>query len=124
MFKKKKAPKPAFGRQVPRRGTFDFMIFKSFYLLGEVIRILLKEFRIFHFMGVSILAVIYIIAAVTFIMGLKMMSNPATARKGNIVAGVGMVAAIFGTIFFIPESMMEVYCKIISGFSVLLHWEP
>ena len=50
-------------------------------------------------MGVSILAVIYIVAAVTFIMGLKMMSNPATARKGNIVAGVGMVAAIFGTIF-------------------------
>lgn len=50
-------------------------------------------------MGVSILTLIYIIAAVTFIMGLKMMSHPASARKGNIVAGVGMVAAIFGTIF-------------------------
>ncbi len=50
-------------------------------------------------MGVSILALVYIIAAVTFIMGLKMMSNPASARKGNIVAGAGMVAAIFGTIF-------------------------
>lgn len=50
-------------------------------------------------MGVSILAVVYIVAAVTFIMGLKMMSNPTTARKGNIVAGVGMVAAILGTIF-------------------------
>ncbi len=50
-------------------------------------------------MGVSILALIYIIAAVTFIMGLKMMSNPATARKGNMVAGVGMVTAILGTIF-------------------------
>ena len=50
-------------------------------------------------MGVSILAIIYIIAAVTFIMGLKMMSNPASARKGNMIAGVGMVAAILGTIF-------------------------
>lgn len=27
------------------------------------------------------------------------MSNPASARKGNIIAGVGMVAAILGTIF-------------------------
>lgn len=50
-------------------------------------------------MGVSILTLIYIIAAVTFIMGLKMMSNPATARNGNLVAGAGMLAAIFGTIF-------------------------
>ena len=50
-------------------------------------------------MGVSILAILYIIAAVTFIMGLKMMSNPASARKGNMIAGVGMVAAILGTIF-------------------------
>jgi len=50
-------------------------------------------------MGLSILAVIYIAAAITFIIGLKMMSNPASARNGNIVAGIGMTAAIFGTIF-------------------------
>ncbi len=50
-------------------------------------------------MGVSLLSLIYILAAITFIMGLKMMSNPATARKGNFIAGVGMTVAIFGTIF-------------------------
>jgi len=50
-------------------------------------------------MGVSILSIIYIVGAVTFIMGLKMMSDPASARKGNIVAGTGMLAAILGTIF-------------------------
>ncbi len=50
-------------------------------------------------MGVSILTLIYIIAAVTFIMGLKMMSHPDSARKGNMVAGAGMLAAILGTIF-------------------------
>lgn len=50
-------------------------------------------------MGVSILTLIYIVAAVTFIMGLKMMSHPDSARKGNMVAGAGMLAAIFGTIF-------------------------
>ncbi len=54
-------------------------------------------------MGVSILAIIYIVAAVTFIMGLKMMSNPVSARQGNIVAGLGMMAAIFGTIFLYKD---------------------
>ncbi len=50
-------------------------------------------------MGVSILTLIYIAAAVTFILGLKMMSNPVSARQGNIIAGLGMLAAIVGTIF-------------------------
>lgn len=50
-------------------------------------------------MGLSILSIIYIIGAITFITGLKMMSNPASARNGNIIAGVGMLAAIIGTIF-------------------------
>ncbi|MEO7394291.1 MAG: NAD(P)(+) transhydrogenase (Re/Si-specific) subunit beta [Chitinophagaceae bacterium] len=50
-------------------------------------------------MGVSFLSIIYIVGAVSFIMGLKMMSNPASARKGNVIAGVGMLAAILGTIF-------------------------
>lgn len=50
-------------------------------------------------MGLSILSIIYIIGAITFITGLKMMSNPASARNGNIIAGVGMLAAILGTIF-------------------------
>lgn len=54
-------------------------------------------------MGVSILSIIYIVAAVTFIMGLKMMSNPATARKGNSTAGIGMLFAIFGTIFLFKD---------------------
>lgn len=55
-------------------------------------------------MGVSLLSIIYIVGAVTFIMGLKMMSNPASARNGNIVAGLGMLAAIFGTIFLFRDA--------------------
>ena len=50
-------------------------------------------------MGVSILSICYIIASVTFIIGLKMLSNPATARKGNLIAATGMAIAIVGTIF-------------------------
>jgi H+-translocating NAD(P) transhydrogenase subunit beta len=50
-------------------------------------------------MGLSILDIIYLIASVTFIIGLKMLSHPETARKGNLVAAAGMTLAIFGTIF-------------------------
>ena len=47
----------------------------------------------------SVLTIIYLIASVTFILGLKMLSHPETARKGNLVAAGGMTLAIFGTIF-------------------------
>ena len=50
-------------------------------------------------MEFSILTLIYLIGSVTFIIGLKMLSNPATARKGNLIAAGGMTLAIFGTIF-------------------------
>ncbi|UPK68878.1 NAD(P)(+) transhydrogenase (Re/Si-specific) subunit beta [Chitinophaga filiformis] len=45
------------------------------------------------------LSLIYLIGSVTFIIGLKMLSNPATARKGNAIAAGGMTLAILGTIF-------------------------
>jgi NAD(P) transhydrogenase subunit beta len=50
-------------------------------------------------MGISILSLCYLIASVTFIIGLKMLSNPATARNGNLNAAGGMIIAIAGTIF-------------------------
>lgn len=54
-------------------------------------------------MELSILTFCYLIASVTFILGLKMLSNPATARKGNLVAAAGMTIAIIGTIFLYEE---------------------
>lgn len=45
------------------------------------------------------LTTIYIIASVTFIIGLKMLSHPETARRGNQIAAAGMTLAIVGTIF-------------------------
>ena len=55
-------------------------------------------------MGVSLLTVCYLLGSVTFIIGLKMLSNPATARKGNLVAAFGMAVAIIGTIFLYRNS--------------------
>lgn len=41
----------------------------------------------------------YFVAAILFVIGLKLLSHPETARKGNIIAGVGMLIAIFTTLF-------------------------
>lgn len=54
-------------------------------------------------MELNILTVCYLIASVTFIVGLKMLSNPATARRGNLLAAAGMTIAIFATIFLYEE---------------------
>ncbi|MDH3346896.1 MAG: NAD(P)(+) transhydrogenase (Re/Si-specific) subunit beta [Desulfobulbaceae bacterium] len=40
----------------------------------------------------------YIISAVLFIFGLKMLSSPATARKGNLISALGMLLAIVVTL--------------------------
>lgn len=54
-------------------------------------------------MEINILPFIYLLASVTFIVGLKMLSHPTTARKGNAVAAAGMTVAIFGTIFLYSD---------------------
>lgn len=50
-------------------------------------------------MEFDILTICYLIGAITFILGLKMLSHPQTARRGNLVAAFGMTLAILGTIF-------------------------
>ena len=41
---------------------------------------------------------VYIVAAALFIFGLKMLSSPATARKGNLISAVGMLLAVIVTL--------------------------
>lgn len=47
----------------------------------------------------AILLLSYLIGSVTFIIGLKMLSHPESARKGNLIAAAGMTIAILATIF-------------------------
>lgn len=54
-------------------------------------------------MELNILTLCYLIGSITFIVGLKMLSNPATARKGNLLAAAGMAVAIAGTIFLYKD---------------------
>lgn len=54
-------------------------------------------------MELNILTICYLIGSITFITGLKMLSHPETARKGNLIAAGGMTIAIIGTIFLYDE---------------------
>ena len=42
---------------------------------------------------------IYLVATAFFIRGLKLLNSPATARKGNQLAAVGMLIGVLVTLF-------------------------
>lgn len=46
----------------------------------------------------SLIQITYLVAASLFIIGLKQLGSPATARQGNLVAAIGMLLAIVGTL--------------------------
>ena len=54
-------------------------------------------------MELNVLTLCYLIGSVTFILGLKMLSHPAKARRGNLIAAAGMTIAILGTIFLYKD---------------------
>lgn len=56
---------------------------------------------------------IYLIASITYILGLKMLGHPETARRGNLIAAGGMTLAILGTIFLYQgEVSTQIYILI------------
>ncbi|GMV08981.1 MAG TPA: NAD(P)(+) transhydrogenase (Re/Si-specific) subunit beta [Gemmatimonadaceae bacterium] len=61
-------------------------------------------------MSASIVRLLYLVAAVLFIVGLKKLQSPATARRGNAISGVGMLIAIVVTVLELeiitPAAMM------------------
>ncbi|OQX11772.1 MAG: NAD(P) transhydrogenase subunit beta, partial [Thiothrix lacustris] len=60
--------------------------------------------------------IFYLAAAVLFILGLKQMASPVTARRGIVWAGVGMVLATLIT--FVHPSVNSNYLLIFIGIAV------
>ncbi len=60
----------------------------------------------------------YMLGAVGFVWGLKMLSSPDTARKGNFIAGIGMGLAILGAIIDPAVAGDNNYLWIIGGMVV------
>ena len=76
---------------------FKFQSSNSFCFLDFKIK-MMEQFQELSSTN-PLLLLAYLIGSVTFILGLKMLSHPDTARRGNLIAAFGMTVAIFATIF-------------------------
>ncbi len=52
----------------------------------------------------TIIRLVYLTAAALFVVGLHMMNSPVTARRGNLLSGAGMTAAILATVAVLVEA--------------------
>jgi NAD(P) transhydrogenase subunit beta len=59
----------------------------------------------------DLLNIVFILSAIAFILGFKLMSSPVTAQRGNLISAIGMGAAIAATLFF-PELVQFSYLAI------------
>lgn len=62
-----------------------------------------------------VLDFLYLVCIVLFIIGLKRLSHPDTAQKGNLIAGIGMGLAILLTIFYPMQNDSNNYGWIAGG---------
>jgi NAD(P) transhydrogenase subunit beta len=62
-----------------------------------------------------ILDFLYLITIILFIIGLKRLSHPDTAKKGNMIAGIGMGAAMLITMFYPMDNSSNNYLWIVGG---------
>ncbi|NNJ88333.1 MAG: NAD(P)(+) transhydrogenase (Re/Si-specific) subunit beta [Eudoraea sp.] len=70
-------------------------------------------------MLITAINLVYLIGATSFVIGLKQMSSPDTARKGNVLATFGMVIAILATLFIpitdAPNNYLWIFGAMILG---------
>ena len=70
-------------------------------------------------MKTFILDFIYILSAFSFVFGIKQLGKPSTARRGNLIAAIGMTASILGTIFLndtvLPKNYPWIFGALILG---------
>lgn len=69
-------------------------------------------------MNTYILDFIYILSALSFVFGIKLLGKPDTAKKGNLIAAAGMTAAIVGTIFLHDGVLLKNYVWIFGALIV------
>lgn len=66
------------------------------------------------------LEIIYLIASVTYVIGLKMLGHPESARRGNLIAAAGMTLAIFGTLFLYKGAHVTTTIYILIAIAIII----
>ena len=66
----------------------------------------------------SIHIILYFISSILFILGIKMLSSPLTARRGNMISFLGMIIAIITTLSYVEyeiSSIIYIFSGITTG---------
>jgi NAD(P) transhydrogenase subunit beta len=66
----------------------------------------------------NLVALGYLAAAICFILALRGLSSPATARQGNVIGIAGMAIAMLFTLFTLPHASLGNYLLILIGIAV------
>ena len=66
----------------------------------------------------NVVALGYLAAAVCFILALRGLSSPATARQGNVIGIAGMAVAVLFTLFTLPHASLGNYLLILIGIAI------
>ena len=61
----------------------------------------------------------YLVAAVLFIYGIRMLRRPGTARQGNVVAAIGMAIAVLVTLFEASLGELALIAAAVAGGAVV-----
>jgi H+-translocating NAD(P) transhydrogenase subunit beta len=69
-------------------------------------------------MSANIVALGYLAAAVCFILALRGLSSPTTARQGNLIGIAGMAIAILFTLFHLPNAGVGSYLMILVALAI------
>lgn len=71
----------------------------------------------------NVSAVLYLVAAVLFILALKGLSSPASARRGNLYGIVGMAIAVLTTLLIINKPVLALIAGAIAAGAVVGAWK-
>jgi NAD(P) transhydrogenase subunit beta len=69
-------------------------------------------------MNLNVVALGYLAAAVCFILALRGLSSPVTARQGNLIGIAGMAIAILFTLFHLPNAGAGSYVVLLVGLAI------
>ncbi|WP_342640809.1 NAD(P)(+) transhydrogenase (Re/Si-specific) subunit beta [Rhodoligotrophos ferricapiens] len=66
-------------------------------------------------MSVNVVATLYLVSGVLFILALRGLSHPESSRQGNLFGMVGMAIAIITTLFYAPPGSAATWAMVIAG---------
>jgi NAD(P) transhydrogenase subunit beta len=55
----------------------------------------------------ALIHIVYVLSAITFLLGFKLMGNPESAQRGNLISGAGMAAAVLVTLMDIHVARFD-----------------